>query len=408
LIVRKIKPEELKRTNELFAIAFEFETDNDKTAKQVYEEATTDPSTRDAYYWGERWAAFEDDDKTMMSFFIAKPFPVNFDHHHCKMTGIGGVASLPQYRRRGGVRGCFEVSLPDMYDSGYEFSYLYPFSTAYYRKFGYEMCCERLRYQIRLNVIRPFSVNGSCQLVEQGNFMLEEIKQIYQIWQKKYNLMVEYEDYEYDWVLKSNPPKDQHFTYVYVNKDGIPKGFMTFTKVVEPSGRNLRCSRLFYTDIEGFQGLMNLVHSLSSDHMFFFFELPMDQVITPLFPEWSMGAGSCEKLQCGMVRVINVQKVLQIAKYRGSGTLVIQIIDPYISQNNNTFFVRFENDDAVEVSITDAPAEISLGIGDFSRLIVGAYDTSAIEYMETVRINSNIENIAKVFYLKPNLITEYF
>ena len=69
MIVRKIKPEEIKRTNELFAIAFEFEMDNTKSADEVYQDTLNNPKSRDDVYCLERWAAFEDDNKTMMSNF---------------------------------------------------------------------------------------------------------------------------------------------------------------------------------------------------------------------------------------------------------------------------------------------------------------------------------------------------
>ena len=125
MIVRKIKPEEVLRANELFAIAFEQPMDREAAAK---------PDNENVH----RWAAFDESSGEMMSSFIINDYTVRFDGHACKMGGIGGVATLPQYRRRGGIRGCFQEALPDMYASGYDLSYLYPFSTAYYRKFGYE------------------------------------------------------------------------------------------------------------------------------------------------------------------------------------------------------------------------------------------------------------------------------
>lgn len=408
MIVRKIKPEELKRTKELFAIAFEFEADNSKSAEDEYKESAENPKTREDFYWGERWAAYQDDNKTMMSYFVAKPLPVHYDGHHCRMIGIGGVATLPQYRRMGGIRACFEAALPDMYESGAAFSYLYPFSTAYYRKFGYEMCCERMQYQIKLNMIPLFPVDGDSFLVEPGCFMLDEIKQIYKVWQNKYNLMVENEEFEYAWVLRSDPVKDQLFTYVYKSKNGEAKGFMTFSNVSGAEGRNLVCTRFFYTAIEGFKGMMNLARSLASDHQSITFEVPADQMIESLLPEWSMGAGKCEKIFCGMVRVINVLKVLQMAKYKGDGSLVIQITDSYIKDNNNSFLIRFENGMAILVSVTVAPPDISLGIADFSRLITGVYGMDAFEFMESVHIYAGMDKIAKVFYQKPILITEFF
>lgn len=408
MIVRKIKPKELKRTNELFAIAFESELDNTKSADLVYEEAISNPDSRDNIYCMERWAAFEDDDKTMISNFVATPFTVQFDGHHCKMVGIGGVATLPQYRRMGGIRECFKASLPDMYEKGISFSYLYPFSTAYYRKFGYEMCCERYRYQIRLSSIRPFSLEGNCYLIENESPALNDIKQIYSVWQEKYNMMTVNEDFEFAWVKNSNPVKDQRFTYVYKSKDGIAKGYMTFFKEDSTNGRNLKCSRFFFTDAEGFHGLLNLAYTCSSDHQYITFELPTNLDITLVLPEWSMGAGQCEKVYCGMARVVNVIKVLEMAKYKGSGSLVIKVIDALVPENNNTFLLHYENGKAIKVSTTEEPEDISLRISDFSRLIIGACDTSAIPYMEAVQVHTTVEKLSNVFYKKPALITEYF
>jgi predicted acetyltransferase len=175
MIIRKIKPEELKRTMELFSISFEFGNDSNKSAAEVFAEVTENPQSREDVYWTEHWAAFLDDDKTMTSTFLAQPFPVHFDGNVYTMTGIGGVATLPQYRRNGGIRGCFEAALPDMYANDVSFSYLYPFSTAYYRKFGYEMGCERTQYHVRLSSLKTFAVSGNCSLVEPGNFVSDDI-----------------------------------------------------------------------------------------------------------------------------------------------------------------------------------------------------------------------------------------
>jgi predicted acetyltransferase len=308
----------------------------------------------------------------------------------------------------GGIRACFNAALVNMYDNGAAFSYLYPFSTAYYRKFGYEMCCERIRYQLKLSDIRTFALEGNCQLAEQGNLMAEEIKKVYEVWQNKYNMMVINEDWEYAWTSKSNPVKDQAFTYVYKTKGGDAKAFMTFKKEDLGNGRNLRCSRFFFTDPEGLKGLLNLLHSLASDHLYVYFELPTDLTITPLLPEWSLGAGKCEKVFWGMVRVVNVEKVLRIAKYCGDGSLIMQIKDDFIPQNNGSFFVHFKNGNAVEVCLTDRKADISLGINDFSRLIVGVCSVEALEFMDNVSVSTDPSKIAKVFYKKPNHITEYF
>lgn len=410
MIVRKIHPEELKRTYELFAIAFEFSADLEKSPMETYEEVLAHPGSREDACWGERWAAFEDDDCTMMSYFIAQPFPMQFDGHEFTMTGIGGVATLPQYRRKGGIRGCFEAALPAMYRDGHVFSYLYPFSTAYYRKFGYEMGCEKVHYHVYLKSLKYYDVSGSCSLSEQGNEMWDEIRQIYRIWQDKYNMMVVNGEYEFSRIAKGNPVKDQVFTYVYKSGDGTPKGYMTLKQAKESDGRNISCSRFFAVDAEGIKGLLNLLISLGSDHDYASFDLPSDIDMSLILPEW---AGHARKFSyyAGMVRVINVQKVLENARYRGSGTVTVSVTDNQIPENSGTYKIEFADNRATCVTrklLSVQAADAEMDINAFSRLIIGTCDISSLLYMDHVKINGDTEKLAGIFYRKPNYITEDF
>ena len=414
MIVRKIKPEELKRTKELFSIAFEFAENIEKSAEELYEEISSSPNHREDAFWEERWAAFEDDDQTMMSYFIAQPFPVSFDGQVYAMSGIGGVATLPQYRKSGGIRGCFEAALPFMYQQGISFSYLYPFSSVYYRKFGYEMGCEKLQYHVSLSHLKIFPVTGKCFLVEPGNFMLEDIKKIYGIWQSKYNMMIANEDYEYAWVEKSNPVKNQEFTYVYKDSLNAPLGYMTVKQAMEPDGRNVSCTRFCFTCTEGLKGLLNLLISLGSDHAYATFEVPADVDLTLLLPEWSKGAVSLKKYWSGMVRVVNVAKVLNGSKYIGSGLVKLAITDPQIPENNGVFQVTFEEGVCKKVIQSsmiddlDEVADIRMSINEFSRLIIGTSDVHSLPYMDGVTVLNPSAPLNQIFYKKPNYIMEFF
>ena len=409
MIIRKIRPEEVKRTMELFSISFEFANDMKKSAQEIFEEVSTTPQSREDYFWTERWAAFEDDDKTMMSYFIAQPFPVHFDGQIYTMTGIGGVATLPQYRRSGGIRKCFEAALPAMYDNNVTFSYLYPFSSVYYRKFGYEMGCEKLQYHIELSYLKTFDVTGKCHLVEPENLMLDDIKEVYRVWQNKYNMMIANEDYEFAWVLDSNPVKNQEFTYVYKDENQKPLGYMTVKQVNEADGRNVQCTRLCFTCVEGFKGLMNILKALGSDHRCATFDVPADVDLTLLLPEWSMGAVSQKRFWAGMVRVVNVEKVLAGTRYIGDGSISIAIKDAQIAANNTTFQVTFKDGACTNIIKDDSiNADICMGINEFSRLIIGTCDTASLAYMDNVTVHNSTATLDQVFYKKPNMIVEYF
>lgn len=239
--------------------------------------------------------------------------------------------------------------------------------------------------------------------------MLDEIQQIYRVWQNKYNMMIANEDYEFAWVDKSNPVKDQVFTYVYKSENNVPMGYLSVKQVTEQDGRNLQCTRFCFTCAEGLKGLLNVLISLGSSYDYANFDLPGDTDITLLLPEWAMDAVTLQKSWYGMVRVINVEKVLSGARYLGSGTLSIAITDKQITENCGTFVITFTDGKAVSVAKNDVKTpDISMGINEFSRLIIGTCDAGSLQYMNHVSILTDSDAIGQVFYKKPNLILEDF
>ena len=163
MIVRKIRPEEYKRCQQLCALAFEYEMkDADLSPGALIQKIREHPRSMQDVCWDSQWAAFEDDDRTMMATMTVIPWQATFDGQGVCMAGIGGVASLPQYRRSGAIRACFEAMLRDK--CGYSLSYLYPFSTEFYRKFGYELGCDRVKWRLRLAGMPRPEVAGHWKL----------------------------------------------------------------------------------------------------------------------------------------------------------------------------------------------------------------------------------------------------
>lgn len=415
MIIRKIKPEEVKRTEQLFSVSFDSSYHKEETPLELYNNYIGNPKSREEEYCLERFAAFEDDDKTMMGCFIVQPFEIRFDSHTEKMAGIGGVATLPQYRKRGGIRACFEAALPYMYEQGIAFSFLYPFSTAYYRKFGYEMFCKSHKYRIALPHIPSFPITGSCYLLDETtkDRAGADIPSIYRTWLEKYNMMVEETSYDYDFIRSANPYKDQTFTYIYRSEEGQPLSYVTFKCHTAPEQRWIECSRFFYINKEGLQGLLTLVKGFATDYRHITFTLPSDLGLEQMMPEWSMGAVGCERLPLGMVRVVDVNRVLKDASYIGDGELSIAITDPFIQQNNGIFTVTFQNGrctDISQIQDVDKEAHISLPISAFSALIAGGYDTSSIPFWENIKLSDScpMDILSKIFYQKPVFIAHYF
>lgn len=396
MIVRKTTQSEGKRVNELFAMAFELPLSS----------APADPNNQKIYHW----AAFAEDGQTMMSTLSISDYSIRFDGHSCRMGGVGGVATLPPYRRMGGIRGCFEAALPAMYRESYDFSYLYPFSTEYYRKFGYECCVQKMGWEVNLALLKPQKTEGHLCLAEGNTPLWEAVMTLDRQWENKYNMMVIHEEPDYKWCRNAAPAEKLEFTYIYFDPQNTPKAYTTFRTASESDGRNLICSRFCFADAEGFHGLMDLFKRFSSDHTLVKFKTPYDPALQYLMPEWSLGAVRWSVLaNAGMVRIINVRSALEKARYLGSGTITLKIIDPQIRENNQTFSVTFSDGCALRVTETQEVPDAVLTISTFSAMLAGVCDaSSAKEIFGGIDVLNPDACFAQVFYRKPMMIVDYF
>ena len=391
MIIRPTTQEENARAAELFAIDF----------RRPMVPGTVAPGGEPGR---RRWAAFAEDGEMMCSLLLTD-FSVRFDGKESPMAGFGGVNTLPPYRRTGCIRRCFEKILPQLHEEGCEFSYLFPFSTGYYLQFGYARCVQLLRAKVDLLQLKLPKFDGFFRLAEQKNLLLEAVQAVDRVWEEKYNMMVLRKEENYRWLLNSDPAVKQEFTYVCFDASGNPKGYTTFKIDAQ---QNLDCSRFVFVDKEGFLGLLQVFKSLASDHRYASFLMPMNAALQHMLPEWHLGAVEWSLQPHGMVRVIHVQKVLEKAKYIGSGHAVLEIHDPIIDGNNRRFAVDFTEGHAISVTETEEAPDATLSIGAFSGLITGVWDMADAQWLEGIESKKPAAPLPQIFYKKPIMITDLF
>ncbi|MBR4442388.1 MAG: GNAT family N-acetyltransferase [Clostridia bacterium] len=404
MIVRKIREHELKRCAQLSALAFEYPMEHPERAPEDFvREARERPRSFEDIHWNSRWAAFEDDDVTMMATFVVIPWRANFDGHVVTMGGIGGVASLPQYRRSGAIRRCFEAALPDMYDSGMTLSYLYPFSNAFYRKFGYELACDAVNWRLKLSGLPDFGVRGSWRMCEPGVDLTDDLRAIDAPMQRRYNGMVIRGDTEYLWAGE-DPFVKRDYSYVYYDASGRPSAYATIN--ARP-GQELNTQRFAFNDREGLTGLLALFRRFAADHSHVNVMLPTDVDLQGLLPEYSLGMVERKILQKGMGRVVNVEEALRLARTRGEGRLRIAVTDGQIPGNNGTFEVEFARNGENGVRRVSEEPDIELTIQDLSRLLLGCCDLDPA-WLPDVKLNCDLDRARQVFFRKPAYIVYRF
>lgn len=390
MISRRVTKDELQRTEELFCIAFEFKAANEPVL-----------GSNDT-----RFATFNDNGD-MMAFLCSPSEQMLYDGGAVKSSCIGAVSTLPQYRRGGALKGAFLKALENSYNCGDDFSCLFPFSSTYYRKFGYDYVIAKNVHTVSLKAISFYDAGGSFHLNENGS-MLCEIKEVYSNFACKYNFMFAREQDKYfEKELKNNPSKDGRYTYVYKDKHGEAKSCFMFEKEKTDNGFDMKCGFLWFKDSEGLMAILSFAKSFETYYNNLVFSMPQNVDLQHYIAEWALYPMSTSSFRFGMVRVINVQSVLQKSKYIGSGVVLIEIIDNQISQNNAVFELIFKNGSAVSVNKTNKTADIKMPINVFSRFISGAENAdSLLMYNDVEILNSYALN--QIFYKKANFISNDF
>ena len=397
---RKLKPEERYYSGLHMAVAFESSFDLEKE-RSAAEEAKDDPRA-------DCWAAFREGESAPVASFIMNKYDVRFDGHTVKMGGVGGVATLPAYRRGGAVRACMQSSFRDLYDSGYLLAALYPFSTAFYRQFGFENGQPCHLWTLPLRDLNMPDVGGRVYELFPGDDT-SPLLDVYRAVYGDCNLSVVRETYDAA-LEKYNLLEQKRYIFVWEDEQGIPGGFLIGGR----DGDVLNCrtdfpvrNGLLFRDARALQGLLHFVRTaFLANFDFIRFATPSYINILSLFPE---GASmDCKLYLNGMLRVVNAEKALRLCRCQGEGSLTIRVTDPLLPENCGNFRLEFAPDRENTVSRVNGEPDISLPIGDFSTLLCGVRSGSEIPWMPGVQVNRPEAPFEKVFYKKPCHILDLF
>lgn len=91
--------------------------------------------------------------------------------------------------QKGLVKALFQKGFEIMREKGQIVSHLYPFQADYYRQYGYEVCCKHRRWRIPIEYIRNDDL-GQHVYYDGSEKMQQEIREIYRVFSKQYNLSV--------------------------------------------------------------------------------------------------------------------------------------------------------------------------------------------------------------------------
>lgn len=363
--------------------------DPEKARKESEEESEQD------------WGAF-DEDGTLMAHIINNRYRSFLDGTPVRNGGIGAVSTLPEYRRTGAVREIFRILLSHAYEDGEVISTLYPFSHAFYRKFGYETVCWKNIYEFSPAVLeKNYSFDGKAALWKLGD-PAAEWTGLYNAFAAGFNLAILRDDRLMEEHLKGEYLRDRKFCYM-LREAECPVAYIIFQDARYGSQAVLDVQDLAWSGPEGFRAVLGFLARFSADYGAVRLFLPREIELLSLIRSPRQYDIQKSAEQSYMIRVVNAVKLLETIKKPAGCSFAIRVTDGMISQNNGTWVVTADG-----VASTDGEPDIETTEKALGQLACGAVSLAEALYREDTVVHRNRETLEKVFIRKPILVEEHF
>ncbi len=387
--VRLLKENEQIRAAEIAVISFHMRVENLESVENDWGQGT--------YL---HWGAF-DDDGTLMAHMLDNQYESWLDGTLVRNGGIGAVSTLPEYRTDGAVREIFRKLIPAAYADGEVISTLYPFSHAFYRKFGYETVCWKNVYEFSPAVLRGYVFGGKVRQWKTGDPVSEWTK-LYNAFASSFNLAISRDDARMGKHLEGVFYKDRKFGYM-LWEDGRPAAYLIFQDIRHDPQAILEVQDLAWDGPAGFRAILGFLSRFSADYGTIRLFLPRNIELLSLIR--SPLAYDIQKTtdQAYMIRVINAVKALEAIRKPEGCSFVIRISDEMIPENNGTWKVT-----AGGVSPTEEEPDLCVSERALGQLVCGAVSLAEAEYREDTAVQKNREMLEKVFIRKPILVEDHF
>ena len=354
-----------------------------------------------------RLGAFDGD--RLCATIRSESFLANLDGKEIKMSGIADVIADFKPPQKGLVKELFLKCFEMMREREQIISHLYPFQANYYRQYGYEISCKHILWKIPVEYISN-CYSGKYVYYDGSDKMKKEIMDIYSTFTKKYNLSIVKSAKSWENYFESILPYAGNY-FSYLHYDGEKADAFMRYKVITNAERpqDLFVDNLWFTDYRALRGVLSYFVSQRpyADRVLIKTPLNVDLSACNEFQGgWAKRDTRCELLFDGTTRVVDVEKVLKVVRYRGNGTVCIQIEgDIYCPWNNDCFTVSFGN----ETTVTrGGKPDIVMDINSFSSMILGAVSFEDGMIFTNVKVYGQQEELEKMFYKKNLFVDVHF
>ncbi|MDZ5470659.1 GNAT family N-acetyltransferase [Bacillus sp. 31A1R] len=334
------------------------------------------------------------DDEQLAAKLHILPLSVYVQGQEWKMGGVAGVATYPEYRRRGFVKSLILESLKEMREAKQIISLLHPFDIGFYRKFGWEIMSDYKKSTIeKLDLKKVGEVSGVVKRFTKEKHT-SQIEDIYKEFAKQYSGTLVRTT---KWWLNHVYHNQQ--VAVYFNEQGHGKGYIVYSlkdnvmDIQEVVTLNHEAEKGLWNFICQHDSMVDKVNIITSIHTNFPYYLNQPKVKMEVYPYF-------------MARIVDVERCLELFTFNSTDKDVfLHVDDSFSPWNNGTYQISstgvkvFKNKPGSQC--TNPPkVGIHLNINALTAILLGYKRPQELFYLE--EISGRTEDIEALESLVPN------
>jgi len=338
----------------------------------------------------------------LVSALIINPFEVYIRGKLFTLSGIGGVATLPEYRGKNYVHILLKEAIKISKSKDLIFSALYPFSYEFYRLFGWELSGLQKRYRVKLNFIPKFKETEKVKKIPLSDWNC--IKPIYEKYAKNFSGMLKRSDER--WENHIFWTKD--LTYLYVYEDIDLEGYVLY-QVVKGSINKINVREIIALNTSAYKGLLGIFsrQSVNIEEVEWIAEI--NDSLHLILPNPYI---HCNIEPTFMLRVIDLKKAIEGMLFLEDikENIFIEIKDNYAEWNNGVFKLIIQDGKGFLEKENNHKWDISLSINTLSQIISGFISITKAFNLGLVEVNDKniILKLNQIFPTYPTFSCDYF
>ena len=306
------------------------------------------------------------DGGTLSSAYTMLPFEMYVAGQRVKMGGLAGVASAPEYRRRGHVAKLLKDGLERLKAAGVGWCLEYPFDPRFYARYGWQSVKSGALLEAPSDKLFRGRAPDAVRL-SRGE--VAPLKPIYETWARGYTFTLSRDNgARPSWERLIRNPWETHDRLIYKLEDAYCLLKISYNETAHRTELNVH--DYAFSSPTGRDDLFGFVGSFHGQVDTIRLHLPNDE--PHLLDLQFYLSKEIDSLQA---RVVDVKVALESLSTPVESSFTVRVKDDFCEWNNQTFQVTLGK--KIEVTVADSSPDLTLDIRALALLLSGGLTAEA-------------------------------